>query len=159
MQSVLIYSNKVSPLPWDGQLMSHSAIFSTWEGYLQTNVAMFVQPNGSSYWRDIDGNVTALGVWTTTPGTSYEVNSIVTAQDPTPGGVGWTSMASGTGGWVPVSALGTQAAILVLERTGTAPANITTINATFEISVRKAGDITPIVVSTFYALVSMGQAI
>ena len=76
MKNVIIYANKVSPSPWNGDTASHLLNTNGWSGYGQSNVFFFLRQNGTSFTRDYNGVIVERGSWTTTPATSYEVRCV-----------------------------------------------------------------------------------
>lgn len=145
----LIFSNKITPSPWNGLGEFHNT-FTAPGNPAASNIYFFMDANGSARVRDIDGDIRPSPpgwIWTTTPGTSYEVSSTITTQD---GGGDNPQWFSTGGNFIPVTAgsgLGTQVAGVSSDYFGSGP--ITSFaTATFQITIRKVGTTTPVVVST-----------
>lgn len=142
----LVFSNKITPSPWNGQSYSYT-VQTPIGNPAGSNIYFFMDANGTARVRDIDGVVTALGNWTTTPGTSYEVSSSITTSN----GSGFDPQWISTGGnFIPVQAgggFGTQVAGVASDYDGSGPVN-SFATATFQVTIRKVGTTTPVVVST-----------
>lgn len=147
----LVFSNKISPSPWNGGSFSHSTITTGGSGG-QSNVFFYICSDGSSTARDYDGGLFPGGTWTTTPGTSYEVSSTITSSSIPPG-----CSASSTGGvYTPVifgGGLGTDiGGVTAIVDPGGLGVNA---SATYSISIRKVGTTTPVVTSTLSLFASV----
>lgn len=155
MQNVIVYANKISPSPWNGQTHSHIFFTNAWDGYAQSNIGLYLRTNGTAYTFDHSGVTTELGNWTTTPGTSYQVMSTVLSQSSANPGEGIVFTANSTGGaWQNIPPADSNPALAVLEKSGGMQPSNVFASATFQISIRKVGTTTPVVVSTITLTVS-----